>query len=164
MAGCLCDQCAALCCRYFALPIENPRTRRQYDDVRWYLLHENVVIFIQKKQWYLGVMTRCKQLQADNRCGIYETRPNICRSYSTRNCDYHGDEYDHDELFTSGEQLMKYAREQLRKQRRKPKAKTAPPKRPRAVLRRARLRLVAPAAEVRVPLTVLGSPTGLTNG
>src|SRR5688500_19525139 len=79
MGSSLCDKCSALCCRYFALPIDNPETAREYDNIRWYLLHENVVAFIEKKQWYVGVMTRCKHLLDDNRCGIYETRPRICR-------------------------------------------------------------------------------------
>lgn len=121
MADCLCDSCAALCCRYFALPIDNPKTRREYDDIRWYLYHENVVVFIEKKQWYLGILTRCKNLREDNRCGIYEQRPRICRNYSTDNCDYHGGEYDYEKLFTSGEQLMAYAREKLAQKR--PKGK-----------------------------------------
>ena len=47
MPGSLCESCAALCCRYFALPIDNPKTARQYDDIRWYLCHENVVVFIE---------------------------------------------------------------------------------------------------------------------
>ncbi|HEY8668769.1 MAG TPA: YkgJ family cysteine cluster protein [Tepidisphaeraceae bacterium] len=113
----LCNQCAALCCRYFALPIDNPETRRQYDDIRWYLVHENVVVFIEKKQWYIGIISRCKHLEADNRCGIYETRPRVCRSYSTDNCDYHGGEYDFEKLFTSAEQLWAYATETLRAER-----------------------------------------------
>ena len=117
MANCLCDKCAALCCRYFALPIDNPETRRQYDDIRWYLVHENVVVFIEKKQWFVGILNRCKHLQQDNRCGIYETRPAICRNYSTENCDYHGGEYDFERLFTSAEQLWEYANEQLRRKR-----------------------------------------------
>lgn len=122
MGSCLCDKCAALCCRYFALPIETPETRKQFDDVRWYLVHENCVVFIEKKTWYLAVMAKCKHLQPDNRCGIYETRPRICRQYTTDNCDYHGGEYDYDKLFTSAEQLWEYAEEQLalaREKRRK---------------------------------------------
>jgi uncharacterized protein len=126
MAGCLCDECAALCCRYFALPIENPRTLRQYDDIRWYLCHENVVIFIEEKQWYLGIMARCKHLQDDNRCGIYETRPRICRNYDTDNCDYHGGEYNFEKLFTSADQLWEYAKQKVKEQRRKKRAKPAP--------------------------------------
>ena len=46
--------------------------------------------------WYLLVHTTCKHLQADNRCGIYHTRPQICRDYSTDNCEYEDDwVYDH---------------------------------------------------------------------
>ena len=112
-SSCLCDQCSALCCRYFVLEIDTPETRRQYDDIRWYLVHQNVFVFIEKKKWYLGVYSRCKHLEADNRCGIYHTRPKICREYSTDNCDYHGGEYDWTVLFSSAEQLEAYAEEQL---------------------------------------------------
>jgi Fe-S-cluster containining protein len=112
-SSCLCDQCSALCCRYFVLEIDAPQTRQQYDDIRWYLVHQNVFVFIEKRKWYLGIYSRCKHLQADNRCGIYETRPRICREYSTENCDYHGGEYDWEVLFSSAEQLWEYAEEQL---------------------------------------------------
>jgi len=116
---CLCDQCSALCCRYFVLEIDTPETRRQYDDIRWYLVHQNVFVFIEKRKWYLGVYSRCKHLQEDNRCGIYKTRPRICREYSTDNCDYHGGEYDWQVLFSSAEQLAQYADEQLAKRAQK---------------------------------------------
>jgi Fe-S-cluster containining protein len=95
------------------LEIGTPQTRRQYDDIRWYLVHQNVFVFIEKRKWYLGIYARCKHLQADNRCGIYETRPKICREYSTDNCDYHGGEYDWQVLFSSAEQLETYAEEAL---------------------------------------------------
>lgn len=130
--ACLCDQCAGLCCRYFALPLDNPKTARDYDDIRWYLCHENVVVFIEAKQWYIGIMSRCKHLLADNRCGIYPTRPQVCREYSTDNCDYHGGEYDFERLFTSAEQLQEYARQKLKSRRKR--ATTA--RRPNAKARR----------------------------
>jgi Fe-S-cluster containining protein len=117
MSSCLCDQCAGLCCRYFVLEIDKPETRRQFDDVRWYLVHENTFVFVEKRKWYLGVYARCKHLQSDNRCGIYDKRPKICREYSTENCDYHGGEYDWEVLFTSAEQLERYAQEWLAKER-----------------------------------------------
>lgn len=109
----LCDKCAALCCRYIALPIENPTDVTDYDNIRWYLLHENVVVFVEKKQWYVSFLARCKQLQEDNRCGIYHTRPRICRGYDTDNCDWHGGDYAYEHLFTSAEQLRAYAEEKL---------------------------------------------------
>ena len=111
----MCDKCSALCCRYFVLEIDKPETRRQFDDVRWYLVHEGTFVFIEKKKWYLGVYARCKHLLADNRCGIYEKRPQICRDYSTENCDYHGGDYGWEKLFSSAEQLEVYAEEKLAK-------------------------------------------------
>jgi Fe-S-cluster containining protein len=109
----LCDQCAALCCRYVALPIDNPEDVRDYDNVRWYLMHENIHVFVEKKQWYIGFATKCKHLQPDNRCGVYETRPRICRDYTTDNCDWHGGTYEYDHLFTSAEQLRVFAENEL---------------------------------------------------
>ena len=86
---------------------------KDFDNIRWYLLHENVTIFVEKSQWYIGIANRCKQLQPDNRCGVYETRPKVCRGYSTDNCDYHGGEYEFEMLFTSAEQLERYAKQKL---------------------------------------------------
>ena len=122
MSSCLCDQCAALCCRYFALPIDNPDCKRDYDNIRWYLLHQNVVIFVESKQWYIGILNRCKQLRDDNLCGIYETRPAICRSYTTDNCDYHAGDYGYDQLFTSADSFWEWALQKLKDDR---KAKVA---------------------------------------
>jgi len=116
-SSCLCDQCSALCCRYFALPLDNPTTVRDYDNIRWYLCHENVVVFVEKRQWYIGIMSRCKQLQPDNRCGIYQTRPRVCREYTTDTCDYHGGDYQFEHLFTSAEQLREYAEKKLNARR-----------------------------------------------
>jgi len=155
MASCLCDQCAALCCRYFALPIDNPQTRREYDDIRWYLCHENVVVFIEKKQWYVGFMSRCKHLQADNRCGIYETRPRICRDYSTDNCDYHGGEYDFEQLFTSAEQLWTYALGELARNKEKRRRKSAKRKPTRRLALPAPRMAAANGQGRNVPLRVL---------
>lgn len=113
MGTSLCDKCVALCCRYVALPIDNPDCVRDYDNIRWYLVHENIVVFIEKGQWYIGILNKCKHLQTDNRCGIYETRPKLCREYTTDNCDYHGAEYGYDKLFTSAEQLREFAEKEL---------------------------------------------------
>ena len=87
----LCDYCTAKCCRYFALPIDNPEDRRDWDFIRWYLLHDRASVFFEDDNWYLLVHTTCKHLQDDNRCGIYETRPQICREYTTDVCEYEED-------------------------------------------------------------------------
>jgi Fe-S-cluster containining protein len=120
----LCEKCSGLCCRYFALPLDNPTTPRDYDNIRWYLMHENVIVYIEKRQWYIGILNRCKNLQDDNRCGIYLTRPKICREYTTDNCDWHGGEYDFEKFFTSADQLMEYAKTKLKKSKRTKVKKT----------------------------------------
>lgn len=122
---CLCDRCTALCCRYFALQIDTPDDPAQFDDIRWYLMHENVHVFIERDddekdedeqvKWYLAVQTKCQFLRPDNKCGVYEDRPKICRQYSTDSCDYHTTEYDFDQYFTTPEQLEAYAQATLGK-------------------------------------------------
>ena len=103
----LCDHCTAKCCRYFALPIDTPTSRRDLDFIRWYLLHERASVFIEDDIWYLLVHTVCKHLQPDNRCGIYETRPQICREYTTDNCEYE-DGYTYEHYFETPEQVAEY--------------------------------------------------------
>lgn len=112
---CLCDQCSALCCRYFALPVDEPTTPASFDDMRWYLAHENVHIFVEDGDWFLAVQTRCQYLRDDNKCGIYEDRPRICREYTTDNCDYHVGAYEFEQYFTSPDQLEAYAQATLGK-------------------------------------------------
>ena len=87
----LCEYCTAKCCRYFALPIETPETFEDYEYIRWYVLHEHATIFKEEDDWYLLVHTPCQHLQPDNRCGIYDIRPKICRDYTTDNCEYDDD-------------------------------------------------------------------------
>ena len=104
----LCDHCVAKCCRYFALPIDTPDTRQDFDFIRWYLLHEGATVFTEEGNWYLLVYATCKHLQDDHRCGIYHTRPQICRDYSTENCEYE-DDWVYDRYFETPEQVEEYA-------------------------------------------------------
>ena len=103
----LCDHCSAKCCRYFALPIDAPTTFQDYEFIRWYLLHDKATVFTENDDWYLLVHTTCKHLREDNRCGIYETRPQICREYSTDKCEYE-DDWVYDRYFETAEQVWEY--------------------------------------------------------
>ena len=104
----LCSHCPAKCCRYFSLPIEKPETFDDFEYLRWYLLHDHATIFTEDDNWFLLVHTVCKHLQPDNRCGIYDTRPKICREYSTDQCEFE-DEYTFDRYFETAEQIAEYA-------------------------------------------------------
>ena len=68
----LCEFCTAKCCRYFALPLETPTTREEFEYIRWFLLHDHATVFTEEGDWYVCVHTVCKHLQDDHRCGIYE--------------------------------------------------------------------------------------------
>jgi Fe-S-cluster containining protein len=103
----LCDHCVAKCCRYFALPLDTPTRRKDFDTFRWFLLHGKTSIFVEKKTWYLQVHTECRELLPDYRCGVYETRPQICRDHSTINCEYE-DDWTYDLFFEAPEQLDEY--------------------------------------------------------
>lgn len=104
----LCEHCTAKCCHYFALPIDTPEESQDFDFIRWYLLHDRASVFVDDGTWYLLVHTTCKHLQPDYRCGIYETRPQICRDYSTDNCEYE-DDSTYDQYFESPEQIYEFA-------------------------------------------------------
>jgi hypothetical protein len=108
VSGILCEHCTGVCCRYIALPIDTPDSAEEFDYLRWYLIHRGVSIFVEDDDWYICFQTTCQHLQADNRCGIYLTRPQICRSYSTDNCDYHSGDYGWQEHFTAPEHLDAY--------------------------------------------------------
>jgi len=108
MGSILCEHCTAACCRYLALPLDTPRTARDYDDIRWYVMHEGVSVFVEDGDWYVQFQTRCRHLRADNRCGIYETRPEICAEYEPGECDYREGDYDYDHLFTHPSQIEAY--------------------------------------------------------
>jgi Fe-S-cluster containining protein len=103
----LCSYCTAKCCRYFALPIDTPTELRDFDFIRWYLLHDLATIFLDEGTWYLLVHTTCRHLQSDYRCGIYHTRPNICREYSTDNCEYE-ENYVYEGYFELPDQIVEY--------------------------------------------------------
>jgi len=104
----LCDFCTAKCCRYFAVQIDKPTTWQEFDSIRWFLMHYGAAVFTEEGNWYLLVHSRCKHLQEDNRCAIYDQRPEICRQYATDKCEY-PDDWVYDQYWETAEQIEQYA-------------------------------------------------------
>lgn len=121
----LCEYCTAKCCRYFALSIEQPETIEDWEFIRWYLLHDAATVFQDEGSWYLLVHTKCKHLQDNNLCGIYETRPQICRDYTTDNCEYE-DDWVYDAYIETAEQAWEYGEAMFRPSMRSPKPPLLP--------------------------------------
>lgn len=104
-----CNKCSGLCCRYFALPIETPEDWDDFDDIRWYLCHENVTVFVEDDDWYINVKNKCRNLNDKNyHCDIYKKRPKICRGYKMDDCDLSGDNYDFELHFQDDHQMEEY--------------------------------------------------------
>jgi Fe-S-cluster containining protein len=64
------------------------------------------------------VYADCEHLQPDNRCGVYETRPQICRDYTTDDCEYDSDAC-YDQFFETADQIWEYAEAVLPPRKRK---------------------------------------------
>lgn len=103
----LCKYCTAKCCRYFALPMDTPTELQDFDYIRWFLLHDRASVFVEDDVWYILVHTECRHLRSDYMCGIYETRPQICRDYSTDACEYE-DNFVYEGYFERPEQVQDY--------------------------------------------------------
>ena len=75
------------CCRYIAIQIETPRTKKQFSDIRWYVLHKNVSVWVDwDNNWMVQFQTTCDWL-VDGRCSHYALRPDLCREYDPAECE-----------------------------------------------------------------------------
>jgi Fe-S-cluster containining protein len=122
---CLCDHCVGKCCRYFTVPLDPPTTWDDFDAIRWYLAHEQTLVYVEKNGWYILVMTRCGYLMPDNRCRIYLNRPKVCRNYTTDECEYDSD-WGFEKVFETPEQLWEYAEAILPPRRRRRQTAAGP--------------------------------------
>lgn len=81
-----CAQCG-LCCTYLAIEIDGPTTVKRATELLWYLYHEHVSLYLNDDSWMVQFETTCRYLTADRRCGVYATRPHICREFSEQECE-----------------------------------------------------------------------------
>lgn len=85
----LCQKdCNARCCRYLTVYLPAPRQKVDFDELSWFLAHENVSVYVEARRWHLEVRTPCRYLDGNNLCTIYEHRPDVCRDYALDACEY----------------------------------------------------------------------------
>jgi len=82
------DLCQGRCCRYITVQIKAPRLKADYDEIGWFLAHENISVYFYGRRWHVEMRTPCKHLDGSNLCTIYESRPLVCREYDTEACEY----------------------------------------------------------------------------
>lgn len=105
-----CSKCSAICCKHIALEIDAPTSKTDYDNIRWYLMHDNIDVFIDNEgDWYLKIDTPCRHLQGIM-CGIYEDRPKICRDYPSedQDCEFEGEGDYYQRIFHNDEEFTEY--------------------------------------------------------
>ncbi len=103
----LCKNCDN-CCRYIALEIDKPTTKAEKENITWFLLHENISVYIgHDNHWYVEFQTPCKAL-VKGHCSVYKKRPAMCRDYDQDNCTNYNNEPAEKKLFTTPEQFKKY--------------------------------------------------------
>jgi Fe-S-cluster containining protein len=84
-----CARCTAYCCHYVSTEIDPPTTARDIDIIRWYLMHPGVRVYVDAEScWFLQFASTCRYLGDDGLCGIYETRPQICRDLQPTGCEF----------------------------------------------------------------------------
>jgi hypothetical protein len=104
------------CCSYITQEIPTPRSKYDFEHLLWQLAHRNVQAYKDEDGWYLMFLTTCTHLQGDGRCGIYETRPEICRVYSNDYCEFDEVAEKNFELFFDGyDALLKYCRKRFKR-------------------------------------------------
>jgi len=108
-----CKKCDAFCCRHIAVQIEKPVSKKGIDNVRWYLLHENVWVSIDHDgNWLLEFRTPCRNIDKDFKCSDYDGRPQICRDYPGKDelCERQADDKSYSQLFINEKEFDLYIR------------------------------------------------------
>jgi len=83
-----CKECHGTCCTYVAIEIDTPSSLADFENIRWYCAHKEVWVFKDEGEWYVAFNAVCEKLSEDFSCGIYPTRPQVCRDHQFGECDY----------------------------------------------------------------------------
>jgi Fe-S-cluster containining protein len=103
------------CCTYITQEIPTPRSKYDFEHLLWQLSHEDIQCYRDDEGWYLLVNRKCTHLQSDGRCGIYETRPQVCRDHTNDYCEFDSPAEDSFELFFDGyESLLKFCKKRFK--------------------------------------------------
>ncbi len=118
-----CDGCDGACCRYVALEIDCPEELEDFENIRWYIIHKDVRVYIEEDgTWNLEFLSPCKYLREDGRCNVHEDfvkdpvikRPRICKEFTTEECPHHN-KYKELFSFSNVGEVDKYVEEVFKK-------------------------------------------------
>lgn len=113
-----CEGCG-LCCKYVALEIDKPEDEKDFDQIRWFLIHKNVWVFIDHdNSWNIQFNTPCENLNEKMLCSIHplalgtkeDHRPKICDDYELDSCEKWGDGPAFKVLFKNEKEFLEWAK------------------------------------------------------
>jgi len=108
-------ECGAMCCKYVTIKIPAPRWKCDIDEIRWFLAHENITVFIESRLWYVQFAARCRFLNSSNLCSIYGDRFETCRDYTMETCE--ASDGEPPIVFNTTEEFDEFIEERKRKRR-----------------------------------------------
>lgn len=107
-----CLECGSRCCQYTAIEIDRPTGKNDFDNIRWYLSHKSVNVFVDHdKKWHVDFRSPCENLAENHQCSIYDIRPRICRNHGNlvEECEFFDSPYLY--YFTTREEFEDYLRD-----------------------------------------------------
>lgn len=109
-----CSRCpGSLCCTYVMQPVDTPRSKVDYQHLLWQVSHAGTEVVRDVDGWSLLIPGRCQHLLKNGLCGIYETRPDICRDHSPDSCEL-GVKKLHLDHFHDYDELLAYCRKRFK--------------------------------------------------
>mgnify|MGYP006306461701 CR=1 FL=1 len=104
-----CFECNQECCKSVIVEIDEPTTKRDWEDIRWKVAHKNVqVILDNEDDWCIEFVTDCDQMDEQGRCKIYEKRPDMCSSHDPDDCIVNGDGEYYKLIFKNVKEVEEY--------------------------------------------------------
>lgn len=112
-----CSYCTnSKCCTYITQQVDTPRSKQDFDHLLWQLSHRDVQLYKDEDGWFLLVNNPCTHLRKGGLCGIYETRPQVCRDYTNDFCEFDESAEEGFELFFDGyDALLKYCKKRFKR-------------------------------------------------
>ena len=111
-----CSFCTrSICCTYVTHSLDTPRSKEDFEQLLWQVSHNHIKIYKDDDGWTLLIDGHCQHLQIDGGCGIYETRPEICREHTNDYCEYDAPSEDGFDLyFQNYDDLLKYCKKRFK--------------------------------------------------
>jgi hypothetical protein len=103
------------CCTYTTEQLSTPRSKHDFDHILWQISHRDIQVYKDEDGWFLLINNICTHLLPGGGCGIYDTRPQVCREYSNDYCEFDEPAEKHFELFFPDyASLLKYCKKRYK--------------------------------------------------